>query len=875
MLSLSCLARFRHLLVSIAFLLVILFAIEPGLAQSPPKALRLPPPPAVDQEQFISYWTTETGWRTELQLRNNQVNQILSVTPVLRTPDGTETSLSPVTVNPQEVRTVDLDTAIGTSGPHLIGTYGSVVLRYTSVTASNLYAVAMIRGIGHSIAFHIDGTGESQNFQTGSREGIWWLANSAASDYLVLTNQGIDTLPLNVSVYDASGKASTQKVTLSPRATDRLSVRQLVTSAGLAGSYGGIKVSAATHAGSLDTLHVLFDQKAGFSAVMKMFHYDPKAQIKERDYAKTGIWTLRAPMLALSNPDPALAFPVGTTLHPQLFVRNTTAKPINASLLFNWRSDTAIGKAQGPTLRLNPYETRRIDVAALQDTKAFPQNARWASVTLTTNSNPDEVMAITASYDATLRYGAQTPFSDQLSFKSEGSMWEFDPYHDSIITVGNGGTKPTEAAFTIFYNQGTQKYELEQTLQPDEQMWIDIGKLIREHMPDKSGSTLPADLTAGSYEIRDLTNKGVGALFEGKVIYDKTYGHVTYGCSACCGYKTPRLFFVPLGIPFASTSNQGVEAIDTCTGQTEDITGDFDNAWSTANTSIATVDSYGTHTGVSIGSTTTSTCADLQMFGTVDCPIRTECPGGGDQVTATVSISGPGNVPLRTGSSMGPNWMTLTATGTPDGGTYTWSTSSANVTLSNTSSANVTVTAAAASQNRGDTPITVKYVINGDTNCTNANNCASSTGNITVSKPSSLFLVTDIPNSTGHTCDASATTNNCTKSAFTGSGSYTSYVRTRTYHIMNQFNPPDWISGYNMDIQESYNPPSGQCASDASVVTTSATGDTAVDCFYFCSATCKSGGSCNVSATQSITVNGYSVGTKSVTWTCSDATIQP
>src|SRR5205807_435361 len=92
----------------------------------------------------------------------------------------------------------------------------------------------------------------------------------------------------------------------------------------------------------------------------------------------------------------------------------------------------------------------------------------------------------------------------------------------SIITAGNGGTKPTQAAFTIFYNQGTQRYDLEQTLQPDEQMWIDVGKLIRERVPDKNGKTLPSDLTMGSYEFRDLTNKGVGRLLEGKVIYDKT-----------------------------------------------------------------------------------------------------------------------------------------------------------------------------------------------------------------------------------------------------------------------------------------------------------------------------------------------------------------
>ena len=85
-------------------------------------------------------------------------------------------------------------------------------------------------------------------------------------------------------------------------------------------------------------------------------------------------------------------------------------------------------------------------------------------------------------------------------------LFQYDAYHDSIITVGNGGAKPTQAAFTIVYNQGTQKYELEQTLQPDEQMWIDIGKLIRENVPDKNGKTLPPGLTSGSYDIRDLTN---------------------------------------------------------------------------------------------------------------------------------------------------------------------------------------------------------------------------------------------------------------------------------------------------------------------------------------------------------------------------------
>ena len=637
-------ARFSFLFILFALLLA---AFQPCFAQSLPTRKAppppLPPPPvAVDHEQFISYWTTETGWTTELQLRNNTASLPLTVTPSLRTADGTETALSPVTINPQDVQTIDLESAIGTSAPQLIANYGSVVLRYHSPSYSNLFAVAMIRRFGHSIAFHFDGMGESQGLQSGSREGIWWLPNSSATDYLVLTNQGQDPLELNLSLYDSNGKSSTQNLTIPPRGLNRLSVRQAVTAAGLTGSYGGIKVSAVNHAGSLDTLHVLFDGNVGFSALMKMFDYDPRAQIKERDYAGTGLWTLRAPMLALSNPDPALAFPVGTTLHPQLFVRNTTGKPVKSSLVFNWRDDTVTGKSSPFPLQLNPFETRRIDVAALQNGKTLPQDARWASVTLTTNGLPDEVVAVAASYDSSLRFGAQTPFSDQLSRHWAGSMWTYDPLHGSIITVGNGGAKPTQAALTLLYNQGTQKYEMEQTLQPGQQMWVDIGKFIREGVPDKNGKTLPKNLTYGSYDIRDLTHKGVGTLFEGKITYDTTYGHVTYGCGTCCGYQDPYFLYDPLAIQLDEEAGQYVDARDMCAEQVEDVSDIFYGNWKVVNTGIATVDYYGNHTGVGVGATSSFTSGTLQANNLkLKCPNTVYGPSGPDNVNnITVHFNG-------------------------------------------------------------------------------------------------------------------------------------------------------------------------------------------------------------------------------------------
>ena len=180
-------------------------------------------------------------------------------------------------------------------------------------------------------------------------------------------------------------------------------------------------------------------------------------------------------------------------------------------------------------------------------------------------------------------------------------------------------------------------------------MWIDVGKLIGEHVPDKNGKVLPADLVSGSYELRDLSNTGVGNLFEGKVVYDKTYGHVTYGCGMCCGYSNALLDLNPLGIPFGNLADNGVSAQDGCSGVFNDVSSFFYNNWSTANTSIATVNAYGTHRGVAAGATTSSTHGYLEKpaaQGGPSCPKKFFQAGGGDNVDPTVSITGSPGVPL-------------------------------------------------------------------------------------------------------------------------------------------------------------------------------------------------------------------------------------
>jgi hypothetical protein len=108
------------------------------------------------------------------------------------------------------------------------------------------------------------------------------------------------------------------------------------------------------------------------------------------------------------------------------------------------------------------------------------------------------------------------------------------------------------------------------------------------------------------------------------------------------------------GIPFQSTSGNGANAYDTCSGLWDDVSDAAYGNWTTGNSSIATVDYYGTHTGRGLGSTTSSTSALLQISSIqVNCPVHRNTARGNDNVVAVpvnfhqLSTSDQGNGDLH------------------------------------------------------------------------------------------------------------------------------------------------------------------------------------------------------------------------------------
>jgi len=156
---------------------------------------------------------------------------------------------------------------------------------------------------------------------------------------------------------------------------------------------------------------------------------------------------------------------------------------------------------------------------------------------------------------------------------------------------------------TLHYDNGERKYELQQTIAPGDQMWLNLADLIHRRVADHKGRMLPADLASGTYDLRDLNPGKGGNLVGSELALDTTLGQQARpNILRCCGVDQP--YFVPDidEILFLQNSPLDVQALD-CTGTPVELSFDFNNWWSGDN-SVAQVtykNAYGAGPGLTTG----------------------------------------------------------------------------------------------------------------------------------------------------------------------------------------------------------------------------------------------------------------------------------
>jgi hypothetical protein len=565
------------------------------------------------------------------------------------------------------------------------GSFGSVVFRFTSFHARNLYAAVAVSLHGGPIGFRVNAypAANSETYagamQAGSREGIWWQPHAMQSDLLIFSNSSEKILAGTLWLSDAAGKRWNESLSLAAHQTTRLNVHELLSTSGLTGQYGGIQFQVPVNAGALDSVHLMYDETAKSSISLPMASRYPGATPHARPGMGGKPWTTYAPMLALRAPDPAVGLPSGMILQPTILVRNTTAKPVTAGVTLNWRGDSSRGQVKLADLNLAPYSTQQLPIGAMQKQLGIPDDAHWALVTLSTAASPNDLVAIASSYDSSGRYYLDSPFSSNAAGHFAGGEWRADFDHNQVMAVTNSGQKPTNALLTLHYDNGQKSYEMQQAIQPGDQMWVNVGSLIRNRVPDRKGNVLPADAAFGTYDLRDL-NPGVGSLILSNLALDGSFGFQAHRPDPLCCVPTnptwdPDVIDFDLAFGTGGVLDVGIEANNSCTGTLENISPAFFSWWS-GNTSVALVTKQKVQS-VGVGATTGTAegyVIEGQGSNCVETTVEESAPiAVAPQITQNHNLWYFGNgISAPTGFTLGGTSATLTAGGGGNG-TYAWS----------------------------------------------------------------------------------------------------------------------------------------------------------------------------------------------------------
>ena len=188
---------------------------------------------------------------------------------------------------------------------------------------------------------------------------------------------------------------------------------------------------------------------------------------------------------------------------------------------------------------------------------------------------------------------------------SGANPWHLDKNTESILFLSDEGTMPARIGLSVTAG-GVTYYLTELSLAPGETRAMDIRQLRDMQKPDFKGHVIPRNASDGSVTWIRLDDVPVS----GRVMVISRAAGVasSYDCCVCqCPMSdTGQLTVSPAPIdlaPTGGTSASGTATLTECNQYYEycDVTGS--SAWSSGDTSVATVNSSALVTGVAGGST--------------------------------------------------------------------------------------------------------------------------------------------------------------------------------------------------------------------------------------------------------------------------------
>lgn len=434
---------------------------------------------------------------------------------------------------------------------------------------------------------------QTSKFVSSQLENVWWLPSPQSKTKFIISNTTDSPVTAMVKV-DGTAPRQQQPTTieLNPHQTKALDIlRDLVgkQQGGTIHKEGGISIAHSGAPGAVLARMFVSNETTGFSSVANFI--DPQA-------TRSSKWHGSGYRIGKIG---------SNELTPILVARNIGNQPTNVSGRISYTNDAGeVIFVNIPSVQIDANKVKTIDAERAVRQSNVPANISHTGLEFEYSTPNGSVVMSALSISRNNNHVFQVPLFDpeRMPSSAGGYPWKADGDYTTMLYIKNETDQPQKYTAVLTYQGGNYAVGVKD-IKPHELAAIDFRALRDNQTPDAKGQVIPLNVERGeiSWSSHGKTNKALSGRSHQSSVSEGVSS--TYDCRNCCPnsdiYSSIAIPSIITTFPFDTQFFRAEMQTENCYGQIISTFPVDVYGWYPSHSSIATIESDGMATAVSVG----------------------------------------------------------------------------------------------------------------------------------------------------------------------------------------------------------------------------------------------------------------------------------
>ncbi len=444
---------------------------------------------------------------------NSRSDVVMEVHPTFYTDEGATVEASVVSLQPAEIRTVNIASLIPAAQRGRTR-WGGISLSYTG-KVFDVWAQITLLGAGHAgstdVTFSVL-NGRGSNVQ----DAVWWMPPGSRA-VLALGNSSSTALQTNLQF----SNGDSQIVHIAPYATEYVRLR----------ARGG------------NNTHELVD---GGGESVRVNTEGPDGSLKAVGLVAAADGRLLSSIRFYDTPNVGQPHLFATNMKlrgyaPRIVLKNTSATTISAQPRFRPAAGEDGQPVELAPVTLRPGEIAELNLHPLMSAAAGRTDLDSVSVQIINSGAAGSLIGALNGVALQTNATYDVPLRDPGPNRSNSGAypWRIDGDFSTVASVTNVGDTPSRFIAELYYPSGRYLFG-PRPLAVGQTAFFDLKQIRDQRLPDANGDVLPAGVTSGQFRWRWYPGPHAPHMIGRAAVVSRSQGiSASYSCMANCGANGP------------------------------------------------------------------------------------------------------------------------------------------------------------------------------------------------------------------------------------------------------------------------------------------------------------------------------------------------